>query len=199
MVYIWAYPAVRKIFSSTGRMIETGLNTHHSFWTRGTGLVQCFYLPSLEQDDPERQNSKQRLWREAKSSLATSPAQPSASRCPSSLHAGTRRKELTKQICREATGLSLAGLSVGDVPWGRATPQHRSPPALCLSPWTRISLHREPAPAPWILFRFVLAVSSEFRWATSLRPKSAPTRRFAHLRKSKKSLLARTVLMLLGL
>lgn len=38
-------PSSKKNISSTGRMIKTGLNIHHSFWTSGTGLVPCFCLP----------------------------------------------------------------------------------------------------------------------------------------------------------
>lgn len=36
-------PSSKENISSTGRMIKTGLNTHHSFWTYGNGT--CFYLP----------------------------------------------------------------------------------------------------------------------------------------------------------
>lgn len=122
--------------------------------------------------------------------------QPSGLGCPGSFNTEMRRKKLMKEICREEKGVNLAGMSAR----GQADPQHPSPAERCLSLQTHIDLHWEPAPTSrTLLFRFGLATRSEFSWATSLWPKSALQRRFAHLHKSKKSPLAWPVLTLLKL
>lgn len=117
--------------------------------------------------------------------------QPSGLGCPGSFTPEMRRKKLMKEICREETGVNLSWMSVR----GQAAPQHPSPAECCLFLQTHIDLHWEPVPtSQTLLLRFVLATWSEFSWATSLWPKSAQKRHFAHLHKSKKWPLAWPVL-----
>lgn len=106
-------PSSKENISSTGRMIKAGLNTHHSFWSRGTGLVPCFYLPVWSGMTQRGTTANSTADVKQKRSLATSPAQPSATGlgCPGSFNAGSRRKKLMKEICREAIGVRLPGIS----------------------------------------------------------------------------------------
>lgn len=166
------------------------LNIHHSFWTQGMGLVPCFYLPAWSKMTRRGTTVNSAYDVKEKETLRhprPSPRPRRRIRLPGSFNAESRRKKLMKEICKEAMGVKPPWDFSGDVTRGQATLQHQSPAEGCLSLRTHIDLLWEPAPTSRTLFKFVLATWAEFRWATSLRPKSALKCRFAHLHKSKKN------------
>lgn len=118
-------PSSKENISSTGRMIKTGLNTRHSFWTRGTGLVPCFYLPvwsRMTQRGTTANSTHDVKQKEALQHLLRGPRPRHRIRLPGSFNAESRRKKLMKEICREAIGVRLPGIS--EEMWRGAKPPH---------------------------------------------------------------------------
>lgn len=118
-------PSSKENISSTGRMIKMGLNIHYSFWTRGMGLVPSFYLPvwsRMTRRGTTANNTYDAKQKEALQHLLRSPQPHYWIRLPGSFNAELRRKKLMKEICREAIGVSLPGISAETLTRGQATP-----------------------------------------------------------------------------
>lgn len=182
MAYIWAYPAVRKIFSSTGRMIKMGLNIHHSFWTRGKGLALRFCLPVWSRLTQRGQtaNSAHDVKREAAlQHLLHSPPHRAAQG-----QLGTEGKSEQSSRAEKCLGPAPSGPFSRGHDGGPSHPAAKWAAELCSTLRTGISLHCEPAPAPGTAIRFVLDTSSDFVWATGWGPKSVLEHCCACLRKS---------------
>lgn len=116
-------PSSKENISSTGRMIKTGLNTHHSFWTHGIGTVPCLYLPvwsRMTQEGTRANSTDDMEQKEALQHPQHNPRPRHRIRLPQLIERGAEKEEVNERDLQGGDGGEAPWDSSGDVTRGQA-------------------------------------------------------------------------------